>query len=71
MTTWTRRKFIQGSGTVAALSAMGPAHAEPESGADGWRRGDLLHLVPGASHERIVIKVLLPPPVHVAGASRR
>lgn len=74
MTIWTRRKFIQGSGTAAALSAVGSARAEPASTDDGWRKGDLQHLIPAASHDRIVIKCSFnnprTPPVLRVGESR-
>ena len=55
---WTRRKFLQGSAPAAALAGFGTARTAPAAANvdDGWRRGDLQHLVPGASHERIVIK---------------
>lgn len=55
MAVWTRRRFIQGSAPAAALAGFGVAPAAANVD-DGWRQGDLLHLVPGASHERIVIK---------------
>ncbi len=54
MTRWTRRGFLRTGGALglAGLAARpGNAYA-----ADGWRQGDLLHLVPGANHERFVVK---------------
>lgn len=54
MTRWTRRGFLRTSGAIglAGLAARpGGAYAQ-----DGWRQGDLLHLVPGANHERFVVK---------------
>lgn len=54
MTRWTRRGFLRTGGAIglAGLAAR-PEGAYAE---DGWRQGDLLHLVPGANHERFVVK---------------
>ena len=54
MTRWTRRGFLRTGGAIglAGLAARpGGAYAE-----DGWRQGELLHVVPGANHERFVVK---------------
>jgi hypothetical protein len=55
-----RRTFIKGSFAAGALAAGGTALACGEAPApppdDGWRSGDLLHLLPTADHERIRIK---------------
>ena len=55
-----RRTFLKGSFAASALAA-GSAGLACDDGAqpppdDGWRAGDLLHLIPTASHERIRIK---------------
>ena len=57
---WSRRRFAQ-AGAGAALAALGgaPQRHSPLGGAfadDGWRQGDLAHLIPGANHNRIVVK---------------
>ena len=75
MATWTRRRFLQGSGTAAALTGLGRAHSEPAAAnPDGWRKGDLQHLIPAANHDRIVIKCSFnnprTPPVLRVGESR-
>ena len=54
MSGWTRRGFFRTGGAIGLAglgTKAGNARAE-----DGWRRGDLLHLVPGANHERFVVK---------------
>ena len=69
---WTRRGFFRTGGAIglAGLGAgAGTARAE-----DGWRQGDLLHLVPGANHERFVVKCSFrgprrPPLLRVGDAS--
>ena len=54
MVRWTRRGFLR-TGGAAGLLGLGtrPGSAFAE---DGWRQGDVLHLVPGANHERFVVK---------------
>ena len=70
MNDWTRRRFFRTGAT--AVAALGGLSARPSSWADrqtedGWQQGDLVHLVPGASHERIVVKCSFrsprPPPL--------
>ena len=54
MSGWTRRGFFRTGGAIGLAglgTKAGNARAE-----DGWRQGDLLHLVPGANHERFVVK---------------
>lgn len=57
MSRWTRRGFVQ-AGAASALAALG-APRLPSSAAfadDGWRQGDLQHLLPAANHERVTVK---------------
>ena len=70
MSDWTRRRFFRTGATAAA--ALGGLSAGRSSWADrhtedGWEQGDLMHLVPGANHERIVVKCSFrsprPPPL--------
>jgi hypothetical protein len=49
----SRRHLLRASSAVPAFLALSSEYA---LAADGWRQGDLLHLVPTASHERIAIK---------------
>ena len=56
----SRRRFAQaGAGAALATMSRAPsanAAADAAFAADGWRRGDLAHLIPGANHERIIVK---------------
>ena len=57
MADWNRRQFFRAGGATAALALlpMGrPSAAEQAD--DGWRRGDLKHLVPAANHDRFLVK---------------
>lgn len=49
----SRRRVLRASTAVPAFLALNSEYA---LAADGWRQGDLVHLIPTASHERIVIK---------------
>jgi hypothetical protein len=49
----TRRHLIRASAAVPTFLAWSAEHA---LAADGWKQGDLVHLIPAASHERIAIK---------------
>lgn len=49
----SRRNVLRASTAVPAFLALSSEHA---LAADGWRQGDLLHLIPTASHERIALK---------------
>jgi phosphodiesterase/alkaline phosphatase D-like protein len=51
-----RRHFLKGAaGTVATLATgCGPASSPPPS--DGWRAGEVAHLLPTADHQRIRLK---------------
>ena len=54
MARWTRRGFFRTGGALGLLglgARPGLAYAD-----DGWRQGDLFHLVPGASHDRFTVK---------------
>ena len=79
MNNWTRRRFFRTGAT--AVAALGGLSAGRSSWAarrtdDGWEHGDLMHLVPGANHERIVVKCSFrsprpPPLLHIDGARIR
>src|SRR6266581_468040 len=52
----TRRRFLQGMTTLAAASALpGELRAQSKS-APAWNSGDLTHLLPTVSDERMLIK---------------
>src|SRR5712692_6906456 len=52
----TRRRFLQGMTTLAAASALpGELRAQSRSAA-AWNSGDLVHLLPTVSDERMLIK---------------
>lgn len=54
----SRRRFAQAGAALLAFGAAAKAKA-PAGGtfaADGWRQGDLAHLIPGANHNRILVK---------------
>ncbi|MBO9695217.1 MAG: hypothetical protein J7499_03380 [Sphingopyxis sp.] len=52
---WTRREIIELGLVAPALAGIGlPAAAQ--AGATPWRQGSLIHLIPTASHDRILIK---------------
>ena len=53
MARWTRRDFFR---TGAAVSLAGLGGTTRVYAEDGWRQGDLAHLVPTANHERVVVK---------------
>ncbi len=50
MANWIRRQFIQ-SASIAAGGVASGAYAQ-----DGWRHGNLAHLIPAANHERFAVK---------------
>ena len=75
MADWNRRRFVRASGATAALALVPVARSSAsERGDDGWRQGDLRHLVPAANHDRIVVKCSFrsprPAPVLVIGDLR-
>ncbi len=49
----SRRHMLRASSAVPAFLALSSEHS---LAADGWRQGDLVHLIPTASHDRIAIK---------------
>ncbi len=54
-----RRRDLLRLGALAPMAGMlgcGDASPEPEAFDDGWRRGDLAHLLPTASHDAFRIK---------------
>ncbi len=55
-----RRTFLKGSLATGALAASGTGLACGEAPVgppdDGWQAGDVLHLLPTANHERILLK---------------
>ena len=53
MVRWTRRDFFRTGGAVSLAGLGGTTRVYAE---DGWRQGDLAHLVPTANHERVVVK---------------
>src|SRR5262245_54850950 len=58
-----RREFVAAGAGAAALGVLGwsqPAGAQPK---DGWGQGQLVHLIPTASHERFLIKVSFKAPL--------
>ena len=57
MADWTRRRFVRATGATAAVALLPMARSgASERGDDGWRQGDLKHLVPAANHDRVLIK---------------
>ena len=49
----SRRNLLRASSAVPGLLALSAEYARA---ADGWRQGDLIHLIPAANHNRFVIK---------------
>ncbi len=49
----SRRRILRASTAIPAALALSGRHARA---ADGWRQGDLVHLIPAASHHRFAIK---------------
>ena len=49
----SRRHILRASTAIPAFLALSSEHT---LAADGWRQGDLLHLIPTANHERIAVK---------------
>ncbi|KAF2330878.1 hypothetical protein [Flavobacterium nitrogenifigens] len=60
MTNFTRRKFVQTVARAALLNAVAMPFlsfaAEPENETSDWDAGQLAHIIPGANHERFLIK---------------
>jgi hypothetical protein len=62
-----RRAFLKGTLGVAAGAVLGPSlgcrdplvGSHPVAGIEGWDPGEVLHVLPTASHERIRLKVSL------------
>src|SRR4051794_28100277 len=52
----SRREFLAGSAGLAALSVLGWPQSGAAQPSDGWNAGQLAHLIPLASHERILIE---------------
>ena len=53
----SRRRFVQGSVSALTVAGLaGSATGKENESEDGWWRGDLAHLLPMVSHERILIK---------------
>jgi len=49
----SRRRLLRASSAVPGFLALNAEHARA---ADGWRQGDLIHLIPTANHNRFFIK---------------
>jgi hypothetical protein len=75
-----RREFLKSAGASCAAAAAGTlgtgcASVEPFEPGSAWRSGDVAHLIPVASHDRIRIKASFrsahpqPPALRVAGRS--
>ena len=70
----TRRDFLAGAASLATAALSGqPANGAQEQSRRAWNGGDLVHLLPAASHERFLIKasfkapLRMPPPLVIAG----
>jgi hypothetical protein len=55
-----RRAFLEVTGGAAALGILGYPHSVS---ARGWDQEHLMHLIPGASHERFLIKASFKAPM--------
>ncbi|MEZ5708099.1 MAG: hypothetical protein R3E02_01785 [Blastomonas sp.] len=75
---YSRREILDGIGAGLAatgLAGMPWASAARAHGGDGWSSGDVAHLIPTASHDRLLVKAslcrtLASPPTLDCGAKR-
>ena len=51
---WTRRQFVRASAATAVTGVNFLTFGSDDN--DGWHRGDLMHLIPSANHNRLLIK---------------
>jgi hypothetical protein len=76
-----RRSFLRGSAGALATASLGLAGCSerpgPYSPDDGWDAGQVVHLLPGANHERLLLKASFrepqpkPPTLAIDGRSVR
>jgi hypothetical protein len=60
---FNRRALLKASAGITALGALGWPEAAAAQPADAWNQGQLAHLIPTASHERILIKASFKSPL--------
>ncbi|CAG9171196.1 hypothetical protein LMG23992_01958 [Cupriavidus laharis] len=62
----TRREFLALGASAAALGALGWSRYLGAQPRDAWNGGQLMHLIPAASHERFLIKASFKGPLQAA-----
>jgi hypothetical protein len=66
MTTITRREFLAASAGAAAISLVGWPREFAKPAAETRSAGELAHLIPTASHERLLLKASFKKPLGAA-----
>jgi hypothetical protein len=60
----TRRQFLGSASGVLATAALGALKTSPVAAEAAWNSGQLAHVIPGANHERFLIKTSFIEPLH-------